>query len=88
MQTQDVEIKNRAGLHARPASLIVNLANTFKSEVFMEKDGNNVNAKSIMAVMTLGAGHKSIITIKTDGEDETEALGAIVNLFDKRFEEE
>ncbi len=88
MQTQDVTIKNRAGIHARPAALIVQTANEFECDIFLEKDKNSINAKSIMGIITLGAGYNSVINIKTDGPDETEALEAIVKLFENRFEEE
>ncbi len=88
MQTQDVTIKNRAGIHARPAALIVQTANEFECDIFLEKDKNSINAKSIMGIITLGAGYNSVINIKTDGSDETEALEAIVKLFENRFEEE
>ncbi|MBN1648922.1 MAG: HPr family phosphocarrier protein [Spirochaetales bacterium] len=88
MQEKEVTILNRAGIHARPAALIVQKANDFSCGIFMEKDGNRINAKSIMGIITLGATHKSTIKIITDGEDENEALDAIVLLFENRFEEE
>ena len=88
MLTHDVTIKNRAGIHARPAALIVQTANEFESEIFLEKDNNSINAKSIMGIITLGAGYNSVIKVKTDGNDEEDALQAIVNLFESRFEEE
>lgn len=88
MQTQEVTIKNRAGIHARPAALIVQTANEYQCEIFLEKDNNSINAKSIMGIITLGAGYNSIINVKTDGDDEDDALKAIVQLFESRFEEE
>ena len=88
MLTGEVTIKNRAGIHARPAALIVQVANEFESEIFLEKDNNSINAKSIMGIITLGAGYNSVITIKTDGSDEADALEAIRKLFENRFEEE
>ncbi|MBI9107099.1 MAG: HPr family phosphocarrier protein [Spirochaetales bacterium] len=88
MQTQDVTIKNRAGIHARPAALIVQTANEYQSEIFLEKDNNSINAKSIMGIITLGAGYNTILKVKTDGSDEENALQAIVKLFESRFEEE
>jgi phosphocarrier protein len=88
MQTQEVTIKNRAGIHARPAALIVQTANEFQCEIFLEKDNNSINAKSIMGIITLGAGYNSLIKVKTDGSDEDDALQAIVKLFENRFEEE
>ncbi len=88
MQTQEVTIKNRAGIHARPAALIVQTANEFQCEIFLEKDNNSINAKSIMGIITLGAGYNSLVKVKTDGSDEDDALKAIVQLFENRFEEE
>lgn len=88
MQTQDVTIKNRAGIHARPAALIVQTANEFDCEIFLEKDNNSINAKSIMGIITLGAGYNSVVNVKTEGDDEQAALEAIVKLFENRFEEE
>lgn len=88
MQTKDVTIKNRAGIHARPAALIVQTANEYDCEIYLEKDGNDINAKSIMGIITLGAAYNSVINVKTDGDDEEAALEAIVKLFENRFEED
>lgn len=88
MKEQEVIILNRAGIHARPAALIVQKANEFNANVLMEKDGNQINAKSIMGIITLGATHKSRIKIITEGSDENEAMAAIVSLFENRFEED
>ena len=88
MKEQEVTILNRAGIHARPAALIVQKASEFDSNILMEKDGNQINAKSIMGIITLGATHKSVIKIITEGSDEKEAMKAIVSLFENRFEEE
>ncbi|NCB00577.1 MAG: HPr family phosphocarrier protein [Spirochaetia bacterium] len=82
-----VEVLNRAGIHARPAALIVKVANKFSSQLYMEKDRMKINGKSIMGIITLGAAYKSKITITTDGSDETEAIDAIEQLFLNRFEE-
>ena len=88
MQTQDVTIKNRAGIHARPAAMIVQTANNFECEIYLEKDKNSINAKSIMGIITLGAGYNSVIKIQTDGADEEAAIKAIAALFENRFEED
>lgn len=88
MKEQDVIILNRAGIHARPAALIVQKANEYSSSVYMEKEGNRINAKSIMGIITLGATHKSSIKIITEGSDEDAALQAIATLFEHRFEED
>jgi len=81
-------IKNRAGIHARPAALIVQTAGKFKSRIFLQKGDDRINAKSIMGIITLGAGYDTEIRIITDGEDEAEAADAIDRLFQNRFEEE
>ncbi len=81
-------VKNRAGIHARPASLIAQLANKFQSEITLEKDSIVVNAKSIMGVITMAAGYNTTITLKVDGGDEQDAANAIEKLFEGKFEEE
>jgi len=88
MTRKEVTIKNRAGIHARPAALIVKVANSFSSEIFMEKNGDKINAKSIMGIITLGAAYNSTLSIIADGKDETAAVDAIAALFENRFEEE
>ncbi|ADN03125.1 HPr family phosphocarrier protein [Spirochaeta thermophila] len=88
MTEREVVIKNRAGIHARPATLLVNTANKFSSQIFLEKDSERVNAKSIMGIITLGAGYNTKLRIIADGEDEEEAVKALAELFDKKFEEE
>ena len=81
-------VRNRAGIHARPAALIAQTANTFASELILEKDAMTVNAKSIMGVITMAAGYNTTLTLKADGPDENEAANAIFNLFESKFEEE
>jgi len=88
MTTREVTIINRAGIHARPAALIVKTANRFQSEIFLEKDDNRVNGKSIMGIITLGAGFNAKLQVAAEGSDEEEADEAIVRLFENRFEEE
>lgn len=81
-------VRNRAGIHARPAALIAQTANKFASEILLEKDSTSVNAKSIMGVITMAAGYNTSITLKTEGADEKEAAEAILALFESKFEEE
>ncbi len=88
MVAKTVNIKNRAGLHARPAALIVKRANDFDSDIYLELEDMKVNGKSIMGIITLGANYKAEITISAEGSDEREAVDAIANLFENRFEEE
>lgn len=87
MVEREVEVLNRAGIHARPAALIVKVANKFTSSLYMEKDRMKINGKSIMGIITLGASYKSRLVITTDGPDEEEAAQAIEQLFLNRFEE-
>ncbi len=83
-----VTIRNRAGMHARPAALLVKTASEFESRIYIEKDSERVNGKSIMGVITLGATYNTPLKIIADGPDETQALDAIEKLFENRFEEE
>jgi phosphocarrier protein HPr len=83
-----VTIRNRAGMHARPAALLVKTASSFASQIFIEKDSERVNGKSIMGVITLGATFNTPLKIIAEGPDEAEAVDAIQKLFDSRFEEE
>ena len=88
MQQRDVEIVNKLGLHARPSARLTQLASSFKSDVFMSRNGRRVNAKSIMGVMMLAAARGSTITLETDGEDEMEAIEALADLVTSGFGEE
>ncbi|HNS73869.1 MAG TPA: HPr family phosphocarrier protein [bacterium] len=82
-------IKNKLGIHARPAGQLVKVATRFKSAIYISRNGNEVNAKSIMGVLMLEAGHGSEVIIRINGEDEFSALAAIEELIDKRqFDEE
>jgi phosphocarrier protein HPr len=83
-----VTIRNRAGMHARPAALLVKTASSFASQISIEKDSERVNGKSIMGVITLGATYSTTLLIIADGPDEAEAVDAIEKLFENRFEEE
>ncbi len=83
MVQKQVEVLLKSGLQARPAALFVQEANRFQSDVFIEKDGKKVNAKSIMGLMSLAVNAKSTITIVTEGSDEVEALDALVKYVQK-----
>jgi len=87
MIEQEVTIRNRAGLHTRPAAAIVKLAAKFKSEFFIEKDGFQINGKSIIGVMTLAAEQGSKLLVRFDGPDEREAYNAMSELFESGFDE-
>lgn len=88
MKRKEVEIRNKLGLHARPASLVVKLAGKFESEIQLIKEDTEINAKSILGVMMLAAGPGQRVTITADGSDETEAVDAIASLIDSGFGEE
>jgi phosphocarrier protein len=88
MIEQLVQVKNRAGIHARPASLIVAAINKMKSQVYLEVDSRQIDAKSILGVITLGAAYGTKIKITAEGVDEQEAVNVLVHLFETKFEEE
>lgn len=88
MIEKEVTVKNRAGIHARPAAIIARLANNYECEVTLSRGEVNVNAKSIMGVITMAAGYNSVLTLRCDGADEKEALEAIEALFIGKFEED
>ena len=81
-------VRNRAGIHARPAALIAQTANKFAAEIMLEKDSASVNAKSIMGVITMAAGYNTTLTLRAEGADEKEAVETIYNLFESKFEED
>ena len=82
-----VTIKNRAGLHTRPAAAIVKTAARFKSEFYILKDAFEINGKSIIGVMTLAAEQGSTLTLKFIGPDEEQAASAVIDLFERGFDE-
>jgi len=87
MLQREAEIINKLGLHARAAAKLTQLAGRFKSDIWLTRNGQRVNAKSIMGVMMLAASKGSSINIETSGEDESEALQAIVDLIRNYFGE-
>ncbi|MBL8302054.1 MAG: HPr family phosphocarrier protein [Ideonella sp.] len=82
-----ISISNKLGLHARASAKLSKLAGSFRSEVFLSREGRRVNAKSIMGVMMLAAGIGSELDLEVDGEDEVAATAAIVALIDDKFGE-
>ena len=87
MLQQDVEIINKLGLHARASAKLSQTANQFKSDVNLVRNGNKVNAKSIMGVMMLAAAKGSSIGIEVDGADESDAMLALLALIQDKFGE-
>ena len=81
-------IKNRLGLHARPAAMFVREANRHKCEIHVEKDGETINGKSIMGLMMLAAGMGSRIRITAMGPGAQEAVQSLLQLVERKFDEE
>ncbi|MDR1788512.1 MAG: HPr family phosphocarrier protein [Treponema sp.] len=88
MVTKVVQILNRAGIHARPAALIVQAIKNFKSSIYFKKDDTQINAKSIMGILMLGASYGSEIEMTAEGEDEQQAIDTLTRVFESKFEEE
>lgn len=87
MSLRTVRILNTTGLHARSAGLFVDTANRFRSTVRVTKGAQEVDGKSLLSLLLLEATHGTELTIKAEGEDEAEALEALVTLVEARFEE-
>ena len=85
---KEVTILNKLGLHARPAAMFVRVANKHRAEIWIEKDGEQVNGKSIMGLMMLAAGPGSRIVISAEGADAQKALNELELLVQRRFDEE
>jgi phosphocarrier protein len=88
MTEQTITISNRAGVHARPAAIIVQTTKNFLCNIYLERGHDRINAKSIMGVITLGAAFGTQIRIIAEGEDEQAAVDTLVRLFASKFEEE
>ncbi len=87
MQTREITINNKLGLHARAAAKLVAVANSYSAEVTLEKQGQRVNGKSIMGVMMLAASKGSVIAIKVSGDEEDELMRKLVELIEDKFGE-
>jgi len=87
MQEVTLVVRHEVGLHARPAALFVQTAKKFKSAISVGKDEMEVNAKSILSILTLGVNQNTVIKIKADGEDEEEAVKALQELVESNFGE-
>ena len=86
--TRELLVSNKLGVHARPAALFVKTANRFASDIFVEKDGEKVNGKSIMGLMMLAAGPGSKLTVSAHGQDASQALAELETLIIRKFDEE
>jgi len=88
MIEREVTVRNRAGLHTRPASMLVRTASKFESEVFLRRDNYEINGKSVIGVMTLAAEQGATLDLVVEGEDEEQAAETIAELFEDGFGEE
>ena len=87
MPTREFTVTNKLGIHARPAAQFVKTASNFSCDIQVEKDDEQADGKSIMVLMMLAAGHGSILTITTNGDDEDTALEELGGLIARNFEE-
>lgn len=87
MYKVEIELKNETGLHARPASMFVKEASKYTSEITVVKEGTSYNGKSIMGILSMGANKGDKLTIMAEGEDEKEAVDALVKLIENNFGE-
>jgi phosphocarrier protein len=85
---KEITIVNRLGLHARPAAMFVRIASRYRAEVWVEKEGENVNGKSIMGLMMLAAGQGSKLQIRCEGPDADKALAELEELIASKFNED
>jgi phosphocarrier protein HPr len=86
--TKELTVVNKLGIHARPAAMFVKTANRFACDIFVEKDGEKINGKSIMGLMMLAAGPGSKLTILATGDDAHQAVAEIEALVKRKFDEE
>jgi phosphocarrier protein HPr len=86
--TKEFQVSNKLGIHARPAAMFVKVASRFKTNIFVEKDGETVNGKSIMGLMMLAAGPGAKLKVHADGTDAAEALTELEALLERKFNEE
>jgi phosphocarrier protein len=87
MIQQEITISNKLGLHARASVKLTQIASRFQSEIWISKAGRRVNAKSIMGVMMLAAGNGHEVVLEADGNDESQAIAALVTLINDKFGE-
>jgi len=87
IMTKDLMVSNKLCIHARSEAMFVKTANRFNCEIFVEKDGEKVNGKSIMGLMMLAAGPGSKVTVSAHGQDAVQALTELEQLFQRKFEE-
>jgi phosphotransferase system HPr (HPr) family protein len=88
MVKREITIKNKSGLHARPAAILVQKANQYRSEIFLEKGDDRINAKSIMGVMMLAAAQGTTIQVIASGADEKDAVEQLCRLLESNIDGE
>jgi phosphocarrier protein HPr len=88
IMTKELMVSNKLGIHARPAAMFVKVANRFDCDIFVEKDGEKVNGKSIMGLMMLAAGPGSRLTVHAHGSDASAAIAELESLLHRKFDEE
>ena len=88
VKREKVEVKNKLGIHARVAAMIVKEASKYASDIYLEKNGMKANCKSILGLLALGASRGTILELSAEGTDESEAFEAMKRLFEERFGEE
>jgi len=86
--TKELTIINKSGIHARPAAMFVKIANRFGCDIFVEKDGEKINGKSIMGLMMLAAGPGSKVTLHVKGTDAAAAINELEALVQRKFDED
>ena len=86
--TRELVVSNKVGIHARPAAMFVKIASRYTCDIFLEKDGEKINGKSIMGLLMLAAGPGSKLTLQVSGKDAAMAVAEIEDLFQRKFDEE
>ena len=86
--TRELVVANKVGIHARPAAMFVKIASRYSCDIFLEKDGEKINGKSIMGLLMLAAGPGSKLTMEASGKDAAQATAEIEDLFQRKFDEE
>lgn len=86
--TRELLVSNKVGIHARPAAMFVKIASRYACDIFLEKDGEKINGKSIMGLLMLAAGPGSKLTLQVSGKDAAMAVAEIEDLFQRKFDEE
>lgn len=86
--TRELVVANKVGIHARPAAMFVKIASRYQCDIYLEKDGEKINGKSIMGLLMLAAGPGSKLTMEASGKDAAQATAEIEDLFQRKFDEE